>query len=229
MQETLLNILRKLQVFFATQKPHFLRFFIFIQIGIFTTLITFSILTWNNFSRFGSTMRELGELAAQASFVTYLLTLIPGILRRLQIYPLYTNPIATIFMLFRRQLGITLFFLAFTHNIFSRMLPLIIFYGFGPELTQASTFEMMGTLSLIILFPLWLTSNDTSVKILGRNWKKLHAFTYLALFFIFLHVLLQKSNWALPGALFLGLEVLSWIIAWSRKKAPQAPPPQMVQ
>ena len=132
-------------------------------------------------------------------------------------------------MLYRRHLGISMFLLAFIHQSLSRVLPIIVRFGIGPELMNAAPYELMGTLTLALLFPLWITSNDVSMKILGKNWKRLHALTYVALFFLFLHVVLLSSNWALPGILFLGLEVLSWVVFWNRKRNIPGAPSQMVQ
>lgn len=69
---------------------------------------------------------------------------------------------------------------------------------------------MPGIAAFLILLPLALTSNNASVRKMGQEkWKKLHKKTYIAEFFVFLHMILQKPNVKfLALCLFLPLFIL---------------------
>ena len=47
----------------------------------------------------------------------------------------------------------------------------------------------MGMLSAVLLMPLAWTSNDYSVRRLGRSWKQLHRLIYPAILFVMIHVI----------------------------------------
>lgn len=169
---------------------------------------------------------EYGGLLGEAALILYCVTLIPGIITRLQWFPTLTRPIGSIIMLFRRHFGILMFITAFWHMTFTTYIPYYAMYNFNPPgLPTLSTYQMMGMIAWLLLFPLWLTSNDFSQKKLGRNWKLLHKLTYISMMFIFLHVALQKANWMLVIGLFVVLEIISWIVAWRRKSVPATVPP----
>jgi len=51
-----------------------------------------------------------------------------------------------------------------------------------------------GWLALIIFVPLAITSNNASVRRLGKNWKRLHRSVYLATALLFVHWLLATVN-----------------------------------
>lgn len=172
---------------------------------------------------FDSLARKFGEIAA----ILYSITLIPGMLRRFGIFPLTRS----ILMIWRRYFGIAMFHSALTHQFLIRSIPL---FFINPELIfQPDQQALYGFLSLLLLFPLWLTSNDLSVKSMGKVWHWVHALTYIALFSIYLHVMLATSGLIQKGLLaILVLEILSWIVRWfQRPPAPvtsstsQVPPP----
>lgn len=52
----------------------------------------------------------------------------------------------------------------------------------------------MGLLALIITTPLLLTSNNYTIKLLGKKWKTLHRTVYFVAIFTLLHVVLLE--WA---------------------------------
>lgn len=214
----LLPFVLTLQKFFITHKKIFLKVFYLIEAVFIIGMIfaSWSILGSGNSSpRF---IREIGKHAGELAVLTYVMTLIPGIITRLQFWPKLTLPFATILALFRRHLGILTFYMVLTHMLLIRTLPLLAYFGFGPELFQSSLFELAGTLALFLFLPLWLTSNNWSKKHLGKYWKKIQSLSYLAMFFVLMHVALQLSEWIIPVAVIVTLEVVSWIFAWSRKR-----------
>ncbi|MEO2154765.1 MAG: ferric reductase-like transmembrane domain-containing protein [Nanoarchaeota archaeon] len=74
------------------------------------------------------------------------------------------------YLIFRKELGVIVFYLAFFHS-------LIIFYitDFNYYLAEKLIFNnfgyLFGLIALIILFLLFITSNNLSMKILKKNWK----------------------------------------------------------
>ncbi|MEM5878588.1 MAG: ferric reductase-like transmembrane domain-containing protein [Candidatus Aenigmatarchaeota archaeon] len=92
----------------------------------------------------------------------------------------------TFLMAERRWIGIYTFFLALTHML------LVYNFFFGWDINKLlnhpnKVFLFLGSLALVILALLAITSNNYSVKKLGKNWKKLHALIYLALLFVLIH------------------------------------------
>ena len=133
------------------------------------------------------------------------IVILPGILGRFGI----EIKITRIITLFRRQLGILVFVLAFSHYQLVRGIS--IYTGQIPFFPRP-IFEIIGTSALFLLFFMFLTSNNFSQKQLGKNWKRLHRVVYLTLWLLVLHTGLQRiSIWSLFIFTFAILEVLSWI------------------
>ncbi len=150
---------------------------------------------------------NLGKYA----LVFYFATLIPGIFRRFKI----THPLLTILTTFRRQIGVLTYLLAFAHYFLMRgALQLKTGVMFSPKV-----FEVMGLTALLLLTPLFITSNDLSLKKLGKRWKKIHQLTYLALGLILLHVIMQRfSVWSIAAVIIFLVQIASGIYAWLIKK-----------
>lgn len=163
----------------------------------------------------------LGRWSGQAALVLYSLTLVPGMLRRFGIFPLTRS----VLMIWRRYFGISMFHSAITHSLLLYVIPVL---ATDPSLLFRSpgNHVLYGLGGILLLFPLWLTSNDWSVKTMGKFWHTIHALTYIALFFIFLHVYLATSGWtkATVGIVFV-LEVLSWVVRWFQRPAAATPVP----
>lgn len=135
------------------------------------------------------------------------LTAIPGILGRFKI----KIPITFIITRFRRHFGILVFMLAFSHSLYVYFLPqltadknILIFPRF--------LFMQFGFFALILLSPLFLTSNNLSQYILKKWWKRLHRIIYLILWLVFGHVALQRfSFWSVWIGIIAFLEIVSLI------------------
>lgn len=96
------------------------------------------------------------------------------------------NKFTTFLMAERRWIGIYTFFFALIHVI------LVYNFIFGWDINKLlnhpnKLFLSFGTIALIILTLLAITSNNFSVKKLGKNWKKLHMLIYLALLLALIH------------------------------------------
>lgn len=109
------------------------------------------------------------------------------------------NPIFLPLLYNRRHLGVTTFFIASVHGIFS----IIQFHSSGNvnpllsifisntryESFTSFPFQTLGFVALIILFIMAFTSHDFWLEKLGtRFWKTLHMLVYLAYFLIIIHV-----------------------------------------
>ena len=154
-------------------------FYILFIVQILLTVIgMWSLYTGNSFAY---TFVDIGYLFGKAAIVVYILTLIPGICRRLKFQ---AEPIALL-MIFRRQVGILMYLLVFAH----------FWFLFGIDVLLSGSFPLppqpqviFGMLANYILFALAITSNDWATKKLGIWWNRLHKLTHIALWLIFAHV-----------------------------------------
>lgn len=153
---------------------------------------------------------EIGEKFGVVAFGLFVLALLPGILQRFDVFPV----IRTMLMTFRRHLGVSMFLSSVVHFGFVTSIPMIVSNNFSVQLF--STREMLGFIAYVFLVPLWITSNDYSVKKMGKYWKWLHRLVYIALLFIFLHVAIVQSKFAVVAGLMIALEMMSWVKVWGR-------------
>ena len=159
---------------------------------------------------------EGNSFLATVALVLFSLTLLPGIFQRFKIFPLFSASI----ILFRRQLGILMFVVAMTHSFYISTIPAIMTAKLGPEFMGKT--EILGTLSLMILLPVWLTSNDFSMRKFGKFWKTIQRLTYFALIVIFFHVAQTSANKSALLFIVIFLEFLSWAKVWFyNKKSPE--------
>lgn len=154
----------------------------------------------------------IGKKFGQLSLLILALIVTPGILGRFRL----EIPISRIITAYRRQLGITTFLLAFSHASIVRILPKLL--GIIP-IFPLLVFETLGQFALLILFIMFLTSNNLSVKKLGKNWKRLHRFIYVVLWLLVLHMGLQRiSVWSALIFSFASLEIISLIYDFMTKR-----------
>ena len=218
----------KLQTFFLKNKTLFIKIFKIIEGIIIFLILSGPVLYQFAQKTFFQLSPVLGNEAGEYALYLYCLTLTPGILNRLKVL----LPLRVVLMAYRRHLGITMFFLAFLHMSYTTTIPLIMENAFSLKLLTQH--QIAGFLALLTLFPLWLTSNDYSMKKLGHFWSTLHRITYVALFFMFMHVaLLGTTKMMIISGAFLVLETLSWMMEWRRQgkakqilRAQQAKPDQ---
>lgn len=77
--------------------------------------------------------------------------------------------------------------------------------GFAETFTQVN--YIAGLIPILILIPLFFTSNRKSMKRLESNWKKLQKFAYGAIFLSLLHVAILDKTWIIY-AVIVGLGFL---------------------
>lgn len=149
---------------------------------------------------------RLAPTMGQAGLVAYILTTIPGTARRFRIQ----HKLLAILMMYRRYVGISMYLLVSVHYFFN--------YGIASLVTRIAGiipeffFMQMGLIAYVLTFFMFVTSNDFSTRRLGAWWGKIHRLTYIIIWFIVLHVALQRiSVWSvaiiatalLQGASFL--------------------------
>lgn len=153
-----------------------------------------------------SEIYDMGKSAGNFAVVFFCLSLMPGIARRFKI----RMTVIQIIMLFRRQIGIVAFLFGFLHYGILRLFP-ILFAG-APFDTSPPIFEIFGTLTLYPMALLFLTSNDISVRKMGKSWKILHDMSYIIVWTLFLHVALyNRGAWMLLIGFFAVAETSSLI------------------
>lgn len=151
---------------------------------------------------------DVGVWSGRAAVSVLAVVLIPGMLGRFGIQIKVTRVIT----FYRRQLGITTFLLALTHGMLVRNVARFVL-GWYP-INFAPVFELFGSLALSLLFLLFITSNDMSVKRLGAWWKRLHRLVYIIVLLILFHTFLQRvSVWSVAIGLVAILEAASLIYA----------------
>lgn len=155
---------------------------------------------------------EPGQQIGRISLVLIWLILLPGIIKRLNLKGKIAKLGVKIRVL-RRQLGIMMFQLGLIHwfwmvNFF------YIQFGFPTDPSKIPVFQSLGLFALILLIPLYITSNDFSTKLLKKSWHYLHRLIYLALLLLLFHVALNFKIsgllWAIPSTLIFILEIISW-------------------
>ena len=153
--------------------------------------------------------RDCGEYA----IVLFILVSIPGIARRFQ----FQHKLIMLVMMFRRQLGILTYMFVLIHSMILRIVPWLM--KEYPVLPM-EIFILCGICANALLFLLFITSNDWSVKKLGDWWGKIHDLMYVIVWCIFAHVALQSiGTWTvLIGATAL-LQLASHIYATKRLRS----------
>jgi len=158
----------------------------------------------------------MGRAAGDTAAVLFCLAVLPGILKRLGATGGWQQ-VQVMLMAFRRQLGIGVYWFGVLHSSWVSNLDKIM-AGLPPLPVNAQ--ESLGTISLFLLLPLFLTSNDWMQNKLGTWWYRLHKLVYLVAWLIFAHVaLLNRFEWV--GVLILmtaTLTVWSFMVKEKREK-----------
>ena len=113
----------------------------------------------------------------------------------------------------RAEFGLWTFILSVLHACF-------VLYHHNPDLSGIEFYRksVSGLLLLTIFTLLAVTSNKWSMRTLGKNWKRVHSLTYLALFLVPWHLIHKMSNqWSLATSISMTL-VLNIIGIWLFRK-----------
>lgn len=159
---------------------------------------------------FSPSFYQWGVWCGRIALTLYCITLIPGMMKRFRIQ----HKLISLIRIFRRYIGISVFLFAFIH---ASLVRLILFL---PEILAGPLFQIFGLISLILLFFMFLTSNDFSQNRLGIWWYRLHWVTHIIMITVLLHTLLQRvSLWSVLIGIVVFAQVSSFIVAFSRKRS----------
>lgn len=135
---------------------------------------------------------------------------IPGILKRFRVFG-FLQDVQIVLMKSRRRIGDLMFTFAVMHYLWNKAFFLIKVNDY-PGLLNLKLFEWLGFTGLLILIPLFLTSNNFSVRFLKVWWTRIHSSIYFAMWLIAFHVALQGLvvEAAMTFAIAI-LQITSWI------------------
>ncbi len=109
----------------------------------------------------------------------------------------------------RRATGVSAFLFASLHSAISFFIQLGGFHGLAFLGLRYLWAIGLGALALLILTLMALTSFDKTMKLLGKYWKRLHRFVYIAGWAILIHTLMLGSHYinllGFPAQLTLAL------------------------
>ncbi|NRS90136.1 sulfoxide reductase heme-binding subunit YedZ [Flavobacterium sp. 7E] len=92
----------------------------------------------------------------------------------------------------RQAMGIAAAVWSFVHYII-----FIAAEGFAQTFTEAN--YIAGFIAVLILIPLFFTSNRKAMKKLKKNWKKIQTYAYGAIILSLLHIILLEKTWLIYG------------------------------
>jgi sulfoxide reductase heme-binding subunit YedZ len=203
--------MKQLYIFLAHHQKLIKKLFLLTYI-ILITLYVVGIWQYDSLNEIRGLFRTIGKWSGQISIILLLLTLIPGMLKRMNLL----DKIESIVYLFRRQLGVLAFFMAVTHVGYMSWIRKIA-SGENP-LDSVFKYQQTGFAAFAIFLLLWVTSNDISMRFLGKWWRYLQRLSYLSVIALILHVFAAGSKiWMVLLAFLIG-EALSWVIFIIRNK-----------
>jgi len=204
--------MKKIYLLLAHHQKSIKKLFLLTYI-ILITLYVIGIWQYESLSEIKGLYSTIGRKSGQISIVLLLLTLIPGMLKRMDLL----NKIESIVYLFRRQLGVLAFFMAVTHVGYMSWIRKIA-SGENP-LDSLFKYQQTGFAAFTIFLLLWVTSNDISMKLLGKWWRYLQRLSYVSVIALILHVFAAGSQIWIVLLAFLVAEAVSWIFSLMRNKA----------
>jgi len=164
-------------------------------------------------------IREILHVTGKTSLNLLLITLCATPLRELTGQTWWVRP--------RRLLGLMAFSYALLHFLVYAVLELELQLGeLGQELARRP-YILVGTVALLALIPLAITSTDRMMRRLGRRWQRLHRLIYPITALGIWHYYWQVKADIREPLIYLGLlaVLLAWRArsAWVRRKSRQVP------
>ncbi|SFU99022.1 sulfoxide reductase heme-binding subunit YedZ [Aliiroseovarius crassostreae] len=105
---------------------------------------------------------------------------------------------------FRRAIGVLTFYYIACHLLVWLVLDVQILSQIWADILKRP-YITIGMVSFLILLPLAITSNNWSVRKLGRNWRQLHKLVYLAVFLGGLHYVMLVKTWQAEPLIYFAL------------------------
>ncbi len=164
-------------------------------------------------------IREILHVTGKTSLNLLLITLCATPLRELTGQTWWVRP--------RRLLGLMAFSYALLHFLVYAVLELELQLGeLGRELARRP-YILVGTVALLALIPLAITSTDRMMRRLGRRWQRLHRLIYPITALGIWHYYWQVKADIREPLIYLGLLalLLAWRArsAWLRRRSRQVP------
>lgn len=212
------SFMKSVFLYTARNKPEIITVFRFLYSFIFILWVTGFFLS--SLESYFLILYNVALWAGRTAMVLFCITITPGILKRFGI----TWNIRTIIMLIRRQFGVLTFSLAFLHFSLLRLFPFIN----GDYILKFPllNFELFGLLSIFFMSFLFITSNDFSVRKMGKWWTILHNLIYIIAWTIAFHVaLIRISEYSYIIIAFAVIETISLIYFYIVPKKTVIPPP----
>lgn len=152
---------------------------------------------------------QWGVWCGRIAITLYCITLIPGMTKRFGLQ----HKLFSLIRIFRRYIGISTFLFALTHASFVRLILYL------PQVLEfRPLFQVFGLASLVLMFFMFLTSNDFSVNRLGIWWYRLHWVTHIIMITVLLHTLLQRvSIWSVLIGIIVALQLASFVVSFRTK------------
>ncbi|MFS8159386.1 MAG: ferric reductase-like transmembrane domain-containing protein [Candidatus Roizmanbacteria bacterium] len=147
------------------------------------------------------------------------IVVLPGIFKRFRVKGLLQK-VQIILMKSRRRIGVSMFLCALIHYSWMK---LFIYIDYGlPKLSDIPVFELFGLTALLLLLPLFITSNNYSVRLLKSNWDRVHLLIYGAMWFAAFHTSFNDTRrmifFGIPTIAMALLQTSSRIYDWNNKK-----------
>ncbi len=176
----------------------------------------------------------LANILGFLALLCYLATLLPSIVRAI-FSDLKKHPVIIWLLKYRRYVGVASFGFAANHGALLMIERNLNFLDW-----HTCIHYFQGLFSFAILIILTVTSNDSSLKAMKQNWKKLHQLSYLLIVILPWHIGDKMSDhWTVLTPVGLSLTIgMGLLLAWrkwrerSRLGMPtrvQKPEPQIFQ
>lgn len=110
------------------------------------------------------------------------------------------------FLSWRRALGVIAFFYILLHFLVWMVLDVQILSQVWADIVKRP-YIIVGMISLLILLPLAVTSNNLSIRKLGPRWRKLHKATYLAVALGGVHYIMQTKGFEYEPYIYLAVVI----------------------
>ena len=137
----------------------------------------------------------------------------------LSMSPLKKITNSTIWIKYRRMLGLFVFFYASIHML--SYVGLDYRFDFKPLINDVlkKKFIFIGFSAWLLLIPLAITSSDKMVKILKQNWKKIHRLIYVIGIFGVLHFIWLSKTIFFKPLIFLVILIILLLFRVNFKKS----------
>ncbi|MFY0595465.1 MAG: protein-methionine-sulfoxide reductase heme-binding subunit MsrQ [Cognatishimia sp.] len=108
---------------------------------------------------------------------------------------------------FRRAIGVSAFFLVFAHLLVWLVLDVQLLGQIWADIIKRP-YITIGMLAFVLMLPLAVTSNNWSVRKLGRRWRSLHKVTYGVCLLGGLHFVMLAKGFQLEPLMYLGTVII---------------------